>query len=87
MAKSKVIPINGQTQEQTQQQEQEYQFSPLGEAVLDALDLGASTTAEIADAVGEPICIVFKMLEHLAEHGLVKREHKPEPKLKGRARR
>jgi hypothetical protein len=74
--KAKVVPItNGQTQEKAQ--EQECVLSPLGYAVLHAMHDGASTTAEIADAVGEPILVVFKMLEHLAEHGIVKVQRKP----------
>jgi hypothetical protein len=68
MAKSKtnVIPINGATQEQ----EPEYEFSPLGLAVMDALDT-VHFVDEIAKAVGEPECVVQAMLNHLAEDGMV----------------
>lgn len=73
----KVIPINGRTQEQ--QQAHQHEYSPLGHAVLDAIDDGARTTEEIAEIVREPICVVFAMLGHLSDHGVVESKHEPEP--------
>ena len=61
---SKVIPM--------EPEQQDYEFTPLAEAVMDALDVsGDRTVAEIALEVGEPCCVVHAMLNHLAQDGMV----------------
>ncbi len=62
-------------------QEPDYGFSPLGLAIMDALDeLDQPTAGEIADWVGEPICVVAAMLKHLVRDGMVNEMPAAKPK-------
>ena len=49
---------------------QAFTFTPFGQAVMAALD-HHDTAVEIADHVGEPVCVVEAMLRHLESDGMV----------------
>jgi hypothetical protein len=73
---AKVIPLKKE-----QKQEENYKFTPLGLAVMDALH-EYHTADEIAEVVGEPICVVAAMLGHLANHEVINRREEPKPEPK-----
>ena len=69
-----------------EKQEPEYEFTPLGLAIMDALEeFDKASVEEITACVGEPICVVRAMLDHLEYDGMVDRV--TPAKSKPRARR